>query len=362
MSANQNSIDNETRHAIYINRVAGGFSKDFLTTIEAMKREVALKMAQQPLNQSNYERIIRELELIERQLLTSYTADFTDELNRLATLEAAWEKAALDDVLTSVTASVSLPASQQVWAAVISNPLVFPDSNDTILLEPFLRGWSDREVARVSNAIRTGFVTGQTNEQIAREIAGPDGLLDKQTRRANKAMVRTATNHTSALAREATMLDNDDIVIGYEWKSTLDDRTTAQCRSLDGQVFRFRDPGFKPKPPYHVNCRSVTVPVLDKRFAQDLSDATRPAVGPSVGRDGRGTVPANTTYYSFLKDQPAAFQDDVLGPKRGKLLRDGGLTAEEFRKLSVDEKFRPISLEEMQRRNAAAFERAGVKI
>ena len=46
---------------------------------------------------------------------------------------------------------------------------------------------------------------------------------------------------------------------------------------------------------------------------------------------------------------------------RGKLLRNGGLTADEFANLSVDQKFRPLTLDEMRKRNPLAFEKANLE-
>jgi hypothetical protein len=73
-----------------------------------------------------------------------------------------------------------------------------------------------------------------------------------------------------------------------------------------------------------------------------------------------GPVDSKLTYYGWLKTQPESFQDDVLGPMRGKLLRDGGLSAEKFASLNLDKNFEPLSLDEMRRREPLAFERAGL--
>lgn len=58
-------------------------------------------------------------------------------------------------------------------------------------------------------------------------------------------------------------------------------------------------------------------------------------------------VDASTTYYDFLKQQPAWFQDEALGPVRGKIFRNSGVSAEEFRTISVDGFGRPLTLNEM---------------
>jgi len=73
-----------------------------------------------------------------------------------------------------------------------------------------------------------------------------------------------------------------------------------------------------------------------------------------------GYVDGDLTYYEWLKTQPEAFQDSAIGPTRGKLLRDGGLTAEEFARLNLGRNFEPLTLEEMRKLEPTAFQRAGI--
>ncbi|EEN5283700.1 hypothetical protein YC81_22355 [Salmonella enterica subsp. enterica serovar Enteritidis] len=91
------------------------------------------------------------------------------------------------------------------------------------------------------------------------------------------------------------------------------------------------------------NCRSTTAPVISPEF--DFLD--KGAKRAARGVDGGTQVSADTTYYEFLKQQPAWFQDEALGPVRGKIFRNSGITAEEFRVISVDGFGRPLTLKEM---------------
>ena len=69
-----------------------------------------------------------------------------------------------------------------------------------------------------------------------------------------------------------------------------------------------------------------------------------------------GQVPASTTFQQWLKGKPAEFQDEVLGSTKGRLFRNGGLTLDRF----VDSKGRAYNLDELRKRDAAAFDRAGL--
>ncbi|MPW47639.1 phage head morphogenesis protein, partial [Moraxella catarrhalis] len=53
-------------------------------------------------------------------------------------------------------------------------------------------------------------------------------------------------------------------------------------------------------------------------------------------------------YYEWLKNQPAQYQDEVLGKTRAKLFRDGGMTVERFRALQLDKNFTPLTLDEIK--------------
>lgn len=59
------------------------------------------------------------------------------------------------------------------------------------------------------------------------------------------------------------------------------------------------------------------------------------------------------SYSDWLKRQPEAVQNDILGATKAQLFRDGKLTLDRF----VDSKGRVLTLEELKRRDGAAFAR-----
>jgi hypothetical protein len=146
---------------------------------------------------------------------------------------------------------------------------------------------------------------------------------------------------------------NLDIIKAQEWLATLDKRTCPSCASLDGKQF---PPGSGPRTPLHIGCRCLLVPVLKDDFAYLQKGETR----ASKGAEGGQQVSAELSYYDWLKEQPASFQDEVIGPVRGKLLRDGGLSAEKFASLNVDKNYAPRTLERMKKIDPIAFKKAGI--
>ncbi|MEZ3517019.1 MAG: minor capsid protein, partial [Lachnospiraceae bacterium] len=82
----------------------------------------------------------------------------------------------------------------------------------------------------------------------------------------------------------------------YEIVATLDSHTSDICQNLDGQVFPMKD--FEPgvtAPPFHVYCRSTTVPYFEEDFGQVEKRAAR-------GEDGKTYyVSADMTYKEWKK-------------------------------------------------------------
>jgi SPP1 gp7 family putative phage head morphogenesis protein len=350
MAANQELTERSARHAVYIQRFAGGLDNKFLPFLERLKSEVSSRVARTDFQQGRIDALLREITSIQESVYSSYGEQLTLDLNEWAVDEADWQARSLGSVLEP---EIGVPAAPQIITAASTTPLVFPDSNIAKTMDSFIKDWSASEIQRVNNIIRTGVATGSTNQEMVRAL---DAVFDKPVRRNNEAIVRTAVNHMSTVAREQTLQDNSDIVVGYRWISTLDSRTSSQCRSLDQQVFLFSESGYQPKPPIHPNCRSTTVPEIDPRFKVKTSMGERPAVGD----DGPGVVGSQSTYYGWLKRQTAAYQDQTIGKTRGRLLRNGGMTSDDFAKLSVDQKFRPLTLDEMRAKNPDAFEQAGL--
>lgn len=91
------------------------------------------------------------------------------------------------------------------------------------------------------------------------------------------------------------------------------------------------------------NCRSTTIPQVDS----DLDFLDEGATRASKGANGGEPISADISYYEFLKRQPAFFQDEALGPVRGKIFRNSGISPEEFRTISTDGFGRPLTLNEM---------------
>jgi hypothetical protein len=210
---------------------------------------------------------------------------------------------------------------------------------------------------RMVQAIHIGLTQGQTGATIASRIfgtqaaRGTDGLT-QITRNNAQAISRTAVNSITDGARRLWVDENADIIEWEIFLATLDARTTLICASNDNKKYKR---GKGPRPPLHWNCRSLRMPIftdeaIGERPARPFTEkqllreyASKTGTKPVTSRDGlgkghksnydsfarqrkrdlTGQVPAKLSYDKWLRTQTREYQNEVLGPKRAQMFRDG---------------------------------------
>lgn len=350
-----------TRAQVMLERLKSGEVLKFRPFLERMERDLRMRITAADIDSYQSARVAALLRSIEDDLSVifgEYRTALTGDLIDIAVDQAIQEAEQFKIIAADPMFEPVVPAALQVRAAVMSAPLSVKGYNEGALLEPWLEKWSDGQKDAITGAIRNGYYQGQSTAQIVKELRGTAGLNYKdgvlaRIDRSNATVVRTAVQHMAQTARNEFYADNSDIVKGVKWVSTLDSRTTIQCSSLDGRIFPLKS---GPRPPLHPGCRSTTVPVLDDAFDVLDKGATR----SSKGDEGGQQVNAKETYYEWLKKQPADFQEIAIGDARAKLLRDGGLSADDFARLQLGTNFKPLTLDEMRKLRPAAFSRAGL--
>lgn len=355
--ANEQLYDLIVSHQIYLTRYSTRTLRGIVRLIDQCEADVTAELARggTELTRQRLGRMLDALRGIHAAAYAEIAARLEEAAGELAEYEGAWIGEAVEaaappgPVRLAIRTEWVVPAPEQLRAAVEARPF------QGKLLSEVAAEMGQAAYVRVRDAVRQGFAEGQTSDQIVRRIRGTraarykDGVTEI-SRRGAEAVVRTALNHTANYARQATLEQNTDVVDRLRWVSTLDMRTSPICRARDGQTFPV-DSG--PRPPAHWNCRSTMAPVM-KSWADlgidlpELPEGTRASMS--------GQVPASETYQTWLARQPAATQDEVLGPTRGRLFRAGKLPLERF----VDATGHEYTLEELRRRDAAAFRRAGL--
>lgn len=80
-------------------------------------------------------------------------------------------------------------------------------------------------------------------------------------------IARTEIMRASNMGALTVYEQNQDVLSGWEWVATKDERTCPTCGGLDGKVFKFGSAQMQPPSGSHPGCRCTVVPVL---IDQDL--------------------------------------------------------------------------------------------
>ncbi|MFC4355316.1 minor capsid protein [Chryseomicrobium palamuruense] len=153
------------------------------------------------------------------------------------------------------------------------------------------RIWDNKSklINELHNELTQMVITGSSPDVAIKNIAKK---MNAPKSNAISLVMTEASYFASASQKDAF---NELDVEKFEIVATLDSSTSLICRTLDGKVFEMKDyqPGVT-APPFHVRCRSVTVPSFDDEF--DL--------GERAARDENGQtyyVPSNMTYPEWEK-------------------------------------------------------------
>lgn len=391
-TANEALRDAMVRHQVQLQRFSAGVVKKIVELLNATEQDIAAQIRERLLNSTGLDtpadvnrlnRLLKSLEALRTSAFDNLTQELNDQLIALAQAEPRLLAHQLD-VTSPVILDLALPSVDRLKAIVSSQPF------EGRTLKEWASTLQSQDKARLEGEIRKGMTAGEDSATIARRLvgsarlAGQDGVL-QITRQNAASIARTAINHVSNQARRQFINLNKDVLDEEMFVATLDARTTPICRSLDGNIY---DVGKGPIPPLHWGCRSLRVAVFggqalgsrpmkastEKQLLREF--AAQEGIEAPASRDdlphgskGRfdafarkrvreltGTVPASTTYQEWLTSQSAQFQDDVLGPTRAKLFRDGGLTLDKFVNRAGDE----INLAQLATLQAAAFKAAGL--
>ena len=212
----------------------------------------------------------------------------------------------------------AVQGAPQTYSLTATQGTMITLPNGEVVSKAF-RGIAVDQAEQFSQVVRNGLLTGETTPSIAKrligrlqfgdygplsvkQLAAAGGELTAVANNQVMALVRTSINQVANTASQQVYEANQDITKKYRYIATLDTRTSARCRALDGREFEY---GKGPMPPQHFNCRSTTVPIIDPDILPPSTTATRASAA--------GQVPVNTSYGEWLKNQPRNVQAEALG-------------------------------------------------
>lgn len=359
MTANERLQQAAIRRAIDLDRYSSHVVRRMVALLNridaSLMHQITEALEKMPAGSFKIERLeglLKSTRALNAEAFTALDKALTHELKEFARVEAGYQLELFRSVIPAqVVAEVGVAAinANQVYAAAMARPM------QGRLLKTWAKGIEAERLVRIKDAITIGYTEGQTTDEIVRRIRGTrakgysDGVINI-TRHHAASVTQTALSHIAATAREHFDEANRDLIKGYKWLATLDNKTSEGCRIRDSKEYdRDRKPVGHKIPwltgpgKLHWNCRSTETRILKslRELGLDVDEMPK-----STRASMDGQVPQDTTYGQWLRDQPVYIQNDVLGKRRAEMFRSGDLKIERF----YSDKGRLLSLEELEQR------------
>lgn len=391
LSANEQFFDALLRHQIGLFRVVGSMRNEIFTLLDETETDIRRQISDvtrlgvglaSPRQVQRLERLLKQITEVRNAAWDKVNGVWLDRIPKIGVAEAAHVDGLLRTAMP-VSLETNLPNTRRLRDITFSRPF----------RGRTLREWAQNirrvDIERIESQVKIGLVQGESGPQIARRVVGTvrargtDGVTEI-TRKQASAITRTVVNGVANQSRRMYFVENESLIDSELFVATLDSRTTLVCSGLDGKRFPV---GEGPIPPIHFACRSLRTALVDpeplglrpmkpttermllREFTsqEDIAVVTKRANLP-FGTKGRfdefrrrrvreliGRVPAKTSFQTFLSRQSVEFQNDYLGVPKARLFR-AGLPLDKF----VDPVGRPLNLNELARREASAFQAAGL--
>ena len=178
----------------------------------------------------------------------------------------------------------------------------------------------DKLLATLDTDLRQGLITGKRPDEITKVISDKLEVSKSNAKR----LVLTESSAIHSQSRKA-MYERMGVE-KYEVIATLDLRTSNICRDLDGKVFDVKDyERGVTAPPYHVYCRSTTVPYYDddiqaeienSRMARDINTRKSKKVPDMTYKEWYNKYVngdnSNTLGYNIIREEITPLTDEEL--------------------------------------------------
>jgi len=245
-SVNDRLQDETIAHGLYVTRYGTGVARRMVALLNKLDAELAAKLLvlldgkrADTYSARRLASLLAGVRELNQQAYEPVNAALARELTRYVEYEAGYQLDLFSSIIPQqILKHVPLQsiAPEQVYAAAAAQPF-----QGRLLKEWGQKLEADR-LDKITNAVRSGFLQGETVEQIVRRVAGTpklnreDGVINA-SRRDLAVVTRTAVNHMAATARQEFALANSDIVKAKQWSSTLDTHTSQWCIIRDRKLY-----------------------------------------------------------------------------------------------------------------------------
>ncbi|MDQ1921637.1 hypothetical protein [Massilia pseudoviolaceinigra] len=328
-------------HNVLMLRAEAESKAKVLALLILMQKDVVSVLANAPalseLGKAGKNALLRE----SNELIADYygRAQLVLDLGMVAEVEALGVRSALSIVIEA-RLDVGMPTENYLRTLV----------SDTLVMGSPAKSWWLRQqqdtAFKLATQIRIGAAQGETNAQIVARVVGNDEIpgVMPMARKNALSIVQTSMATVAAAARRATFEMNPDLMTGIEQVSTMDGHTSLMCIAYSGAQWDldYEPMGENHLPyhggvPRHHGCRSTEIAVM-KTFREMGIDLDEPEEGTRASSNG--PISAKTTFAEYLTIKGADYQNEVLGPGRAALFREGKLAPRDLVNMSG----RPLKL------------------
>lgn len=308
-----------TRHQLYLEGVKLEYGRTFdRLVVQELRRDLRgiffdISYAQlSAMTKRQLDKFIRSLRAAQLRRFDTFTQQVLNDLREFMRVDTEMNGTMLTETQEpdaaaekDIAALATKKKQATLWALALGT--VLPSNGVTP--EQLLARFKDTSLFALESTVRRAYANKTSTNAALAELLGTarlnnrDGLLARLSPQA-QGVVSTLLQHVAGIAQAATA---QVYYSNYRWVSVIDGVTSNICRSRNGKIYRYGD---GPLPPAHPYCRSHTEP------ADDSSE------------------PIPTSYYAWLKVQPDAVQNDILGAKKATALRNGDVKSTDVPKFN----------------------------
>lgn len=264
--ATDRTSDAVTRRQFYIERYANGMSKRIRkATLETSS--IARIIESDSLSQTQK---VAQVRKEYARLKKKGTGILVKELSALWKEELKWMKTWLPDEVNIPDVSIS-----SMIRKAVNKPMV--DAKGMSAQQLYDRVWDSAAEQTRSLALSAVYY-----DMAADEVRSQLRAIEAQFQRGLLASARTSTFAMANETRDQMYKANKDLVEGVVFTAVLDGRTTIFCLNIDGTIVDLDDPR---RPPFHVNCRTIALPVFEGESRSDVNEVLENRVQVKAGDD-----------------------------------------------------------------------------
>lgn len=312
-------INGILRHEVWLDRYKGGASQKLLTFLGNLRKQLEEQIAAVDIetrSRARVNRLLAQVNAMIEALMGQVQGSLSVDLREVLNAENLYQRSLAGNI------GIALPSLDRLSLDIMYSAAMSQPFQGAILSE-WYQAQTQSTKRAVSRVLRQSYAEGVPLREITTRLR----QVWPAEQRKLEALARTAIAHMANFASRHLMEQAE--VKYWQYISVLDSRTSIECRARSNQVYTVRPDA--PWPPRHYSCRSTAL-MLSNNQGVDIPGAT-----------------------GWLKSKSAFEQNDILGPTRAKLFRNG-LSLRQLINSRGDE----LTLDELQQRYPRIWREAGI--